>query len=102
VKDPERLKDAPHPIIYHRLLDKDANKSGVVPPPRSFYEEAQALLFGGADTNGNTLMLGIFHLLENPKLVERMKDELHTVWPNLEKSPRFEDVEKLPFLVSRD
>lgn len=99
VKNPESLNDAPHPIIYHRLLDKDANKSGTVPVPGSLYEEAQALMFGGADTTGNTLMLGTFHLLENPDLLKRLKDELYEHWPDLEKVPRFEDLEKLPFLV---
>jgi hypothetical protein len=99
VKNPDSLKDAPHPIIYHKLLDKDANKSGMVPVPGSLYEEAQALMFGGADTTGNTLMLGTFHLLENPGLLTRLKDELYEHWPNLEKVPRFEDLEKLPFLV---
>jgi Cytochrome P450 len=99
VKNPESLKDAPHPIIYHKLLDKDANKSGVVPVAGSLYEEAQALMFGGADITGNTLMLGTFHLLENSSLLKRLKDELYSAWPNLENAPRFENLEMLPFLV---
>lgn len=45
-------------------------------------------------------MLGTFHLLENPKLLKRLRDELQTIWPELEKSPRFEDLEKLPFLTA--
>jgi hypothetical protein len=44
-------------------------------------------------------MLGTFHLLENPGLLMRLKDELYEHWPNLEKVPRFQDLEKLPFLV---
>ena len=99
VKNPESLKDVPHLIIYHKLLDKNANKSGMVPVAGSLYEEEQALMFSGADTTGNTLMLGTFHLLENSSLLKRLKDELYNAWPNLENAPRFESLEKLPFLV---
>jgi hypothetical protein len=99
IKHPESLQDTPHQIIYHQLLDKEANKGGSIPVAGSLYEEAQALMFGGADTTGNTLMLGTFHLLENPSLLKRMMEELRVNWPDLDKSVRFEDLEKLPFLV---
>jgi cytochrome P450 len=99
VKHPESLRDAPHETIYHHMLNKEANKSGVVPEARSLREEAQALMFGGAETVGNALMLGIFHLLKSPSLVKRLKEELRVNWPDLDNTPRFEDLEKLPFLV---
>lgn len=99
VKNPESLQGAPHRIIYHELLNPEASKGLPLPSAGSLYEEAQALMFGGSDTTGNTLMLGTFHLLESPGLLERMKEELLRAWPALDKPPRFEDLEKLPFLV---
>jgi hypothetical protein len=99
-KNPESLQDAPHRIIYHELLSPEANKENPSPDATSLYEEAQALIFGGTNTNGNVLMLGAFHLLEIPKLVIKLKAELLEVWPALENAPRFEELEKLPFLVS--
>lgn len=99
VNNPESLRGAPHRIIYHELLSTEASKGAPLPSAGSLYEEAQALMFGGADTTGNTLMLGTFYLVESPRLVERLKDELHRAWPVLDTPPRFEDLEKLPFLV---
>ncbi|KFY93220.1 hypothetical protein V500_03833 [Pseudogymnoascus sp. VKM F-4518 (FW-2643)] len=99
VKNPDTLKDSPHRIIYHELLSTKASKGEPLPSAGSLYEEAQALMFGGADTIGNTLMLGTFHLLGSPGYVDRLKEELHSAWPVLDEPPKFEDLEKLPFLV---
>jgi hypothetical protein len=66
VQDPESLQGAPHRIIYHELLSPEARKGAPLPSAGSLYEEAQALMFGGADTTGNTLILGTFYLLESP------------------------------------
>ena len=99
VKNPDSLLGAPHRIIYHELLSSEASKGAPLPSAGSLYEEAQALMFGGGDTTGNTLMLGTFYLLESPDLVERLKEELHKAWPVLDTQLRFEELEKLPFLV---
>jgi hypothetical protein len=99
VKNPESLQGVPHRLIYHELLNPKASKRVPLPSADSLYEETQALMFGGGDTTGNTLMLRTFYLLESPDLAERMKEELHRAWPVLDKLPRFDDLEKLPFLV---
>lgn len=46
-RNPGALKDAPHPIIYHRLLDSEAHKGASVPKEDSLYEEAQARTYCG-------------------------------------------------------
>ena len=99
VKNPDTLKDSPHRIIYHELLSTEASKGEPLPSAGSLYEEAQALMFGGGDTTGNTLMLAIFHLLGSPGYVDRLKEELYSAWPVLDEPPKLEDLEKLPFLV---
>jgi hypothetical protein len=98
--DPEKLKQLPHKMtIYHRLLDPSAHRSGTVPSAGSLYEEAQALLFGGADTVGNTMMVGAFHLLKHPETLRRLQEELLQVWPSLDgKEPRCRELESLPYL----
>lgn len=97
--NPELLKEAPHPIIYHALLNPESYKGKAVPSSGSLYEEAQALMFGGGDTTGNTLMIGVLTVLERPDILKRLKEELLTCWPNLASPPTFETLEKLPFLV---
>lgn len=98
--DAEKLKALPHNMtVWHRLLDKDAYRDKKVPDPGSLYEEAQALMFGGADTVGNTLMLGAFHLLQNPDKTEKLKEELRTAWPDLHgREPKLRELEGLPYL----
>jgi cytochrome P450 len=100
VNNPQLLELAPHPIIYHRLLDPEANKGGSVPDAQSLYEEAQALLFGGADSVGNTVSIGTYHILQKPEMVTRLKEEMRNVWPDLQKQPKLEELEKLPFLTA--
>ena len=99
INNPDSLNDAPHRIIYHELLSPEASKGAPLPSPGSLYEEAQALMFGGGDTTGNTLMLGTFHLLSSKELTARLKKELYEVWPVLDSPPKLEELEKLPFLV---
>ncbi len=97
--DPEKLKQLPHNLtIYHRLMDPQAFRDKTVPPAGSLYEEGQALMFGGADTVGNTLMVGTHHLLQRPKVLQALKEELLAVWPTLSSEPKLRDLESLPYL----
>ncbi|KAJ4362894.1 hypothetical protein N0V83_010011 [Neocucurbitaria cava] len=99
-EDPAKLKSLPHSMtIYHRLLDAEAYRNKTVPSAGSLYEEAQALMFAGADTVGNTLMLGTYHLLQNPAQLQKLKKELLAVWPSLHAhEPKLRDFETLPYL----
>ncbi|KAG9185504.1 hypothetical protein G6011_08048 [Alternaria panax] len=98
--DPEKLKLLPHNMtIYHRLMDPDAHRGKQIPSAGSLYEEAQALMFGGTDTVGNTLMVGAFHLLRHPDKMAKLKVELSAAWPSLEENePTVRDLERLPYL----
>jgi cytochrome P450 len=85
--------------IYHRLMDAEAYRNKTVPSAGSLYEEAQALMFGGADTVGNTLMVGTYHLLKQPDKLQKLKTELSAAWPSLnEREPKLRDLENLPYL----
>jgi hypothetical protein len=64
------------------------------------YEEAQALLFGGADTTGTTLMHGSFQVLTSPTVYEKLKVELLSRWPIVDGAPSLSELEKFPYLVT--
>lgn len=99
-KDPKNLQNLPHSTtIYHQLLRPDAYRSGTVPSAGSLYEESQALLFGGADTTGATLMHGSFYILTLPTVYAKLKAELLSAWPALDDIPSLSELEKLPYLV---
>lgn len=97
--DPEKLKQLPHSLtIYHRLMDPEAFRDKTVPSGGSLYEEGQALMFGGADTVGNTLMVGTHHMLQRPEVLQTLKTELLNAWPTLVQEPKLRDLESLPYL----
>ncbi|KAL2819577.1 cytochrome P450 [Aspergillus cavernicola] len=100
--DPSKLENLPHnTTIYHELLRPEAYKAGTAPSSGSLYEESQALLFGGADTTGMTLMHGSFYILSSPGIYNRLKQELLSAWPILDdRSPSWEELEKLPYLTA--
>ena len=96
----ESLKNQPHPIIYHHLLDPEAQKGHPVPGPIDLLDEAHTLSFAGSDTVANTLMIGFFHILSQPSLYARLQEEVLTVWPYLHNPPTFETLETLPVLTA--
>lgn len=99
-RNPDGLRNLPHSTtIYHELLRPEAYRSNTVPNADSLYDEAQALLFAGADTTGMTLMHGSFYVLTSPNVYQRLKEELVSAWPILEDTPDLYDLQKLPYLV---
>ena len=99
IANPSVVKEFPHPVIFQKLLATEANTREKVLDEKKMLHEAQSLLFGGSDTVSNQMMLGVWHLLENPDNIQRLKEELYAAWPVLEKTPSLEELEKLPFLV---
>ena len=45
-------------------------------------------------------MTGVYHILRNPEVKQKLVDEVHTVWPVLDQVPSYEVLEKLPYLAS--
>lgn len=84
--------------IYHSLLDPDSRKQETAPDAESIYEEAQALMFGGADTVGNTLVMTFFQLLKNEEKFAKLRAEVQTAWPSLEQKLCAREIERLPYL----
>lgn len=44
-------------------------------------------------------MVAAHYVLQNPQVRERLEAELREAWPVLEEIPRYEVLEKLPYLV---
>lgn len=98
-RDLEELKKLPHSTIYHDLLRPEHHPNGIVLEAGELYEEARALMFGGADTTGTTMMEGCFHLLTKPMVLSKLQMELKESWPVVDQAPTWADLEKLPYLV---
>lgn len=79
-------------------MDPKAFRDNKLPSAESLYEEGQALMFGGADTVGNTLMIGTHYLVQNPAVLKKLKLELYAAWPSLSEEPGLRVLERLPYL----
>ncbi|KAH9960414.1 putative cytochrome P450 [Russula dissimulans] len=101
LQNPRLLDDAPHRIIYSELLNPEANKGRPALTALELMHEAKVLFAAGSHTTGTTLMTGTYHLLRSPEAKQRLVDELFSVWPVLDQPPRYEELEKLPFLAQR-
>ncbi|KAI9435562.1 putative P450 monooxygenase [Lactarius indigo] len=100
LRNPASLENASHKTIYHLLLDPDANKGRPLPSRLSLSQEAAALLGAGSDSSAIAATTISYHVLHNPEIQRRLVNELRTAWPVLEEVPRYEVIEKLPYLTA--
>ncbi|KAN0142182.1 putative P450 monooxygenase [Lactarius tabidus] len=100
LRNPGSLENTPHKIIYHALLDPDANKGRALPSRLSLRQEAGALLNAGSDSTSISATTITYHVLRDPEVQQRLVKELRTAWPVLEEVPRYEVLEKLPYLTA--
>ncbi|KAF8488493.1 putative cytochrome P450 [Russula emetica] len=100
LQNPKSLDDAPHRVIYDELLNPEAYKELPRPTVSQLCDDARALFAAGSHTIGTTLITGVYHLLRNPEVKQRLLDEVCTVWPVLDQPPSHEQLEKLPFLTA--
>ncbi|KAH9029234.1 putative P450 monooxygenase [Lactarius pseudohatsudake] len=97
--NPASLENTPHKIIYHSLLDPDANKGRPLPSKLSLRQEAAGLLGAGSDSTSIASTTISYYILHNPEVQRRLVNELRVTWPVLEDVPRYEVFEKLPYLA---
>ncbi|KAH8993149.1 putative P450 monooxygenase [Lactarius akahatsu] len=100
LRNPASLENTPHKIIYHSLLDPDANKGRPLPSRLSLRHEAAALLGAGSDSTSIASTTISYYVLHNPEVQRRLVNELRVTWPVLEEVPRYEVFEKLPYLTA--
>ncbi|QSZ30010.1 hypothetical protein DSL72_004528 [Monilinia vaccinii-corymbosi] len=75
--------------IFHTLRDTD-----LLPPQektmRRLADEGNTVISAGTDTTAHTLAVLFYHLLDNPEILSRLRDEISTIdeditWASLEK-----------------
>ncbi|KAJ5882937.1 uncharacterized protein N7473_009823 [Penicillium subrubescens] len=93
--DRKKLDNLPHSsTIYHLLLGPEVS----APPSHlSILEETQTQVFAG-ESSGLTLMHGSFHIVQTPRVYQKLKEELIATWPNLDQPPSLATLERLPYL----
>lgn len=87
------------PTIFHGLLSTANLPESEKATPR-LVDEARILLAAGTDTTANTLAAITYHLLANPEILKRLKDELASAIPHPESTPELYQIEGLPYLTA--
>ncbi|OHF03422.1 hypothetical protein CORC01_01141 [Colletotrichum orchidophilum] len=89
--------DVSHPTIFHDML------SSKLLPPREktvsrLAQDGQILVQGGTLTTSWTLSLAVFHLLNRPSTLRRLRDELFSAIPDRDAVIPLAELENLPYL----
>jgi cytochrome P450 len=63
-------------------------------------QEAQVVIGAGSDTVANALTVTTFHILNNPEVLMKLKQELETAMPDRSAPTKLSVVERLSYLVS--
>jgi cytochrome P450 len=84
--------------VFHAMLDAEvpAQEKSIA----RLVEEAHALTGAGSMTMATALETTLYHLLENPRYMNRLVDELRTAIPNQNDMPPVADLERLPYLTA--
>ncbi|MCJ1363275.1 hypothetical protein MMC16_002382 [Acarospora aff. strigata] len=99
-RNPEKLDEAPHQTIFHRMLDAKAHRSKTVPDSTKLHDEGLQLIFAGSNPVADTMLMGHWNILNQPELLARLKSEVLTIWPDLQTPPNLRDLEALPLLTA--
>lgn len=89
-------KETSHPTIFHDIL-----ASELPPEELSFsrlLQEAMSVNGAGIETTMWTLTVGTFHVINNPNVYRRLKDELTVAMPDRDVILTWESLEALPYL----
>jgi cytochrome P450 len=97
---PSKLDTVSHQTIFHRMLDPQSYRRKAVPDLAALQDEGFTLIFAGANTVADTLLMGHWHAMRRPTLLTQLRREIVTVWPNFETQPSLADLESLPLLTA--
>lgn len=98
MKNGKRIEyDAGHGTIFHDLL-----RSSILPESEKavgrLAQEGQVLNQGGTLTTSSALCIAAFHLLDQPRCLEKLRAELFHALPDPEGSVSIADLQQLPYL----
>lgn len=94
----EKTETTGHKTIFSELLDSD------LPPEelsvKRLGEEANIILGAATETTKGVLTVATFHLLDNPTLHKKLREELVSAIPEKDTILPLSQLEKLPYLTA--
>jgi cytochrome P450 len=87
------------PSIFDLILTPDPKKDRPVPSDDTLTAEAVLMLAAGMDTTANALRIGTWHVLSDPRVYRKLKEELRGAMPHRDEIVDSAILEDLPYLV---
>lgn len=85
--------------IFHSLI-RNQNLPEAEKSDKRLADQASVLLGGRTDTTASTLAYTTYHLLSNPRILKKLRDELISAIPDPQDMPPLNKLEALPFLTA--
>ncbi len=86
------------PTVFDTMLNPDTSKGQYTPSERGLTDDAFLMFVAGTDTTANTLCYGTWHVLRDPKIQARLKEELKKAMPDRNATPSWAALESIPYL----
>jgi cytochrome P450 len=87
--------DKKHPTIFHDILNSGLPDSEL--SPERLQGEGETVVAAGTLTSAHYLKTAIYHILANPAVLQRLRDELKEAMPCSDTLPPFEELNQLPY-----
>ena len=91
--------DSLRKTIFHSLI-RNQNLPEAEKSDKRLADEANILLGAGTDTTASTLAYTTYHLLSNPTILKKLRDELISAIPDPQDMPPLNKLEALPYLTA--
>ena len=92
-----------HMVVAHKTVLSSLLASDLPPEELSvtrLRHEAEGLVGAGIDTTKSALSLASFHILDNPEILRRLREELMNAIPDPRNPPPLAELERLPYLTA--
>lgn len=92
-----------HKIVAHKTVLSSLLTSDLPPEELSvtrLRHEAEAFIGAGIETTKSALSLASFHILDNPDILRRLREELINAIPDPGNPPPLSELERLPYLTA--
>lgn len=93
----KQIKDTSRPCLIQRI-----NESNLVEAERTpdrLLQEAEQFIVAGSETTGNTLTVTTFHILQNPDVQYKLRQELRDANIQFDHDINVAALQNLPYLV---
>ncbi|KAJ6024766.1 cytochrome P450 [Penicillium herquei] len=88
------------PTLFDVLLTDNPDKRYKVPSNNDLIDQAFLFAIAGTDTTSMATTFAIFHILSNPKVLEKLREELQGASGIIKDEYNYREVKQLPYLTA--